>query len=320
MADISEQKIYEVMGLPIPEAGAQEQDPANPAAQTSEVETDEGAQVQDLADPADVDTDPSQNDSPEQGEAEEQGNQPLTPEQRRANAARRRQQEEQIRIDQAVRTAVEAEQEKAAANLKDIFTRAGLKNTITGQPISTMDEFNSWYQQFTAGRLQQEMKSGKMTPEVLNQAISAHPVVKKAEEVIRQSEAAQKQQEESSARAKIDAQIAEIHKLDPSINTVQDLLNMPNAKAFYAYAKKGYELKDAYYLANREQLQTAAADAAKQQALNNARGKEHLRATGNARGSGAVAVPKEDMAMFRHFNPNATEAEIQAFYNKFHNH
>ena len=319
MADVTEQKIYEAMGLPVPEAGAQVQDPADPAAQTSTVDTDEGAQGQELADPAAVETNPSPDD-PETDDPDGQGNKPLTPEQRKENAARRRQQEEQIRIDQAVRAAVTAEQEKAAANLKDIFARAGLRNTVTGQSISTLDEFNSWHQQFAAGRLQQEIKSGKLTPEGLEQAISAHPIVKKAEEVIRQSEAAQKQQDEAAARSKIDAQIAEIHKLDPGINTVQDLLNMPNAKAFYEYARKGYELKDAYYLANREQLQTAAADAAKQQALNNARGKEHLRATGNARGSGAIAVPKEDMAMFRHFNPNATEAEIQAFYNKFHNH
>ena len=55
-----------------------------------------------------------------------------------------------------------------------------------------------------------------------------------------------------------------------------------------------------------------------QQALNNARGKDHLRSTGNAQGSGALSVPAEEMAMFRLFNPNATEAEIQKFYNKHH--
>ena len=48
----------------------------------------------------------------------------------------------------------------------------------------------------------------------------------------------------------------------------------------------------------------------------NARSKDHLQATGNARGAGAVSVPKDEMAMYRLLNPNATEAQIQAHYNK----
>lgn len=105
--------------------------------------------------------------------------------------------------------------------------------------------------------------------------------------------------------------------MDPNIKDVKDLLHMPTAKAFYEYVNKGLSFKDAFYLANRESLENQRAEAAKQQAMNNSRSKDHLSATGaGARGTGAVSVPAAEMDMYRRFNPDATEAEIQAHYNK----
>lgn len=318
--DITEAKVYEAMGLPVPE-GAQAQEPADPADPAStQVQTEEGAQGQEVADPAEVQTDPTGEDASETGESQEEGRQSMPAEQRRQNAARRRQQEEQARTDAAVRAAVAAEKARNEALVKDLFARAGLRNTVTGQPITTMEEFDSYQQQFAAAKLQQDLQAGKLTAESLNQAISQHPMVKKAEEVIRSTEEARRQQETQAAQARIDAQIAEIHALDPKINTVKDLLNMPNYQVFYGYVNKGLSMTDAYYLANRQQLDAAKAEAAKQAALNNARGKDHLIAAGNARGSGAASVPADVMAMYRQFNPSASEAEIQANWNKYNSH
>ena len=61
------------------------------------------------------------------------------------------------------------------------------------------------------------------------------------------------------------------------------------------------------------------AEAAKQQAMRNASSKDHLKGSGHARGAGASPVPADEMALFRKFNPDATEAEIQAFYNNYKN-
>ena len=82
--------------------------------------------------------------------------------------------------------------------------------------------------------------------------------------------------------------------------------------------KKGNSFLDAYYLSHREEIAARQTQAARQQAQNLTRSKEHLTATG-VRGDGSAAVPAEDMAMFREFNPGATEAEIQACYNKYKN-
>ena len=318
MAEITEAKIYEALGLEQPNDGANGQEVADPAEEASAIDTATGANGQEVADPAPADTETLPDEGLEEAPNEDpaQDKQTMTPQQRRENAARRRQQEEKQRIDQAVSAAVAAEQQRSADMLKGLFAKAGLKNTFTGQPITTMDEFDSYQQQFAAAKLQQDLKAGTLTPEVLDQVISQHPTVKKAAEVLRTSEEAQKKQEEATARANIDAEVAKIHAMDPSITSVNDLLNMPNAKAFYEYARKGLPLSDAYYLVNREKLEAAKAEAIRQQALNNNRGKEHLHSTGNARGSGAVSVTAEQMAMFRLFNPNASEAEILNYYNK----
>lgn len=316
--DFDEAKVYEAMGLPVPE-GAQGQDFADPADPAStQIQTEDGAEEQAAVDPADPQADPTGEDPAQGEEGQEEGRPEQSIEQRRQNAARRRQQEEQARTDAAVRAAVAAEKARNEGLIKDLFTRAGLRNTVTGQPITTMEEFDSYQQQFAAAKLQQDLQAGTLSMDGLNLAISQHPVVKKAEEVIRSTEQAQKQQQAQAAQARVEAQIAEIHQLDPKISSVKDLLNMPNYPVFYKYVNDhGLSLTEAFRLANHQQLASANAAAAKQAALNNARGKDHLVAAGNARGSGAASVPADVMAMYRQFNPNASEAEIQANWNKY---
>ena len=124
------------------------------------------------------------------------------------------------------------------------------------------------------------------------------------------------QRRQAEAKARVDAELAEIHKMDPTINTVEDLLSMPSAKAFYDLVRKGNSFLDAFRLANFDRLQTARAEAARQQAMNNARGKDHLTGTGTPQGTGAATVPADEMRAFKLFNPTATEAEITAWYNK----
>ena len=156
-----------------------------------------------------------------------------------------------------------------------------------------------------------------LTPEILDQAISQHPVVQKAQQLVDQAEAEAKMRQQEHDRAVIANELAEIGKRDPSIQKVEDLLKIPEAKEFRDYVSKGYSFNDAHYLATRERREREAAEAVKQQALNNARSKDHLTGTSSARGAGAVSVPADVMALYRKFDPNASEAEIIAHYNKY---
>lgn len=326
MAEITEEQVFEAFGL-----GAQKQEPADPAEEPSETV---GEQVQEPADPAEggvktrggTQTEPTaEADEPENPEDDaeagaQEGKQPLTPEQRRENAARRRQQEltrQQAAVDQAVQAAVKQVQDKHNSEMQAFFATAGLKNTITGEPITNMEQFNAWNQQFQEARLQRELKAGKLTQEGLATAIGNHPAVKQAQQLVSQDAAAKQAQETAAAKEKIEGEIAEIHKLDESIGSLADLVKAPYWPQLYAMTKKGYSIKDAHFLLNHERLEQARMEAARQQTMNNTRGKNHMTGAATPRGGGSVSVPAADLEMFRQFNPGASDAEIQAYYNKY---
>lgn len=321
MPPITEAKLYEAFGLTPPEGqGAQEQETAAPAAEASQVETTQGAQEQEVAVPAVEETEPAATESADddgQEPAGEPEKQAMSQDERRANAARRRQQEQQAAIDKAVADAIRAEQGKTDAAIADIFVRAGLKNSFTGENITNMEQFNAWHQQAADAQLQRELKSGKLTAESLNQLIDQHPAVKQAQALVQQTAQAQKAQQAAADRAKIDGELAEIGKLNPEIKGVADLLNMPTAAQFKGYVDKGYSFLDAYKLANMDSMAEAKAQRAREAAQVNNRGKSHLESTGNSRGAGAAPVPSAQLALFRRLNPNATDAQIQKFYNNY---
>lgn len=324
MGGISEKQLYEAFGL-----GEQVQEVAEPAADTSLETSAQGAQEQEVAEPAqqeDIQNDTAvpaaQEDVQQDADTDEPDEQAdkvqLTPKQRRENAARRRQQEQQAAINQAVETALKAEREKHAAEISDIFAKAQVKNTITGERITSKEGFDKWYQQFSENKIQRDLKDGKLTKETLDQMISEHPVVKQAQTVIASQEQEQRRQQAENDRAMIAEELAKIAERDPSIKSVADLLKMPEAKEFREKVNRGYSFDDAHAIVTRARLEGQRIEAAKQQALNNARGKEHLRSTTAARGTGNISVPQDVMARFRQFNPDATPAEIQEYYNKYH--
>lgn len=323
--ELTEEKLFEAFGVSQRAQAEREQGGSDPAA---------GEDQQQAAQDTQAGQEPGQE---EQGGAEDQednqgtqtgeqaGQQPAqgqkdkpaqTPEERRENAARRRRQEQQAAIDRAVAQARQEEQQAAERRQQDFFAKAGLKNSFTGAPITNMEEFEAWKTAFDEARIQKELQAGKLTRESVDAMIAANPTVRRAEEIIRQSQEQAKAQAQRQAQERIDGELAEIHKLDPSINGVEDLLHMPNAKAFYDLVKKGNTFLDAFRLANFEQLAAAQADAARQQAMTNARGKDHLRGTGTQQGEGAPSIPPEEMEMFRRFNPKATEDQIRAYYQK----
>ena len=244
------------------------------------------------------------------------GKEPLSEQQRRENAARRRQQEQQAAIDSAVEAAKAAERERINAQTKSFFENAKITNNFTGQPITNMEEFMEWQTQHKKAQLEEGLKSGNLSAELLDQAISQHPVVQKAQEIIEKNTTDSAAAQAAAMEAKVKAEIAEITKLDPSIQSVADLKNMPNFQQFYELVGKNYSFIDAYRLVNFDRLTAQAAQAGLQQAAANARSKEHLQASGNSRGAGAAAVPAAEMAMYRLMNPGATDAQIQTHYNK----
>ena len=330
MAEMTEAKIYEALGLEMPapaDTGVNVQEPAEPVQpqnnDTSPIDGVNGKEITEPAEGDDVTTSGTQSEpEPEDMDPGQDGgagseNQPQSLEVRRANAARRRQQELTATVEAAVAAARQEEQAKAADAIKDLFAQAGMKNSITGQPITTMEELRDWQRQMRQAQLEKDLKAGKVTTEGLNQLIEDHPMVQKANEIHRQQEWLQSQQAQAEAKARIEGEITEIGKLDPNIRSVADLLNMPKAKEFYDYVSKGYSFLDSYRLAHFEEITRRNTDAARQQAKASARPKEHLTVTGNPRSQGAASVPADQMQLYRMLNPGVSEADIQKHFNNY---
>lgn len=326
----TEKDVFEAMGLTPPEeepgaqqepTGANEPGAAAPAAEettgtpegggagTEDGEGAEGAvtapEGQDGADGAD------NNDAGDaEGAKKEQ-----TPDERRAHAAARRRAEQQAAVDAALK----AQSEKMAAEWKAFFESAGLKNTITGEPITTKEQFDEWSKSFKQQKLESDLKAGKLTQESLNEAISENPVVKQAAEIVAAHEREQAAAEQEKMQRAIDEQIKKIHALEPEVNGVEDLLKLPESEEFYARVKSGMSFYDAYLISTRERREKALAEAARAQALTGQRGKDHLTGAAASRGAGGKVVTSEELASFRIFNPTATDEEIRTWIEKNRN-
>ena len=317
MAKLTEEKIFEAFGL-----GAKAQEPAAPASEGDPVDTGTGENAQEVAAPAEVDTPSEQPEAQPAADADDETgasgspeDKALTAEQRRANAARRRQQEQQAAIDRAVAEALEKERSDTAQVMGQFFAKAGLKNTFTGEAITSMEQYQAWEQQAAEKKLEADLKAGKLTMEGLGQAISNHPVIQQAQQLLDRENGAAAQRQ-AADNADIQRQIDAIHAIDPAISTVADLLKMPNYAQFKERVDRGYTFEDAYYLVNREKVEASRAEQTRQQALLNARGKEHLAPPNAARGTGALPVPADVMSLYRQLNPGMTEEQIVAHYNK----
>lgn len=321
---ITEAALYEAFNLEAPaQAGAE----APEATET--VAGADGAQDQAVAEPEQMETEPDGTEEPESdadsdggeepanGGEEPEGGKELTAQQRRANAARRRQAQQQEATQKAVQTALAAERQRQETELQNVLAQSGLVSTTTGQPITTLEQLREWSQEMANARIEGELKKGKLTREMLDEIVKSHPAVQQAQQVVQQAHVQQQEQQQAAERSRIEDQLAQIGKLNPQIKSLQDILAMDTAPAFRANVAKGMDFLDAYRLANMETMAEEKARRAATAAGNKSRGKEHLVASGNARGSGAASVPPAQMKLYRMMNPNMTEAQIAAHYNNY---
>ena len=318
--EITEEKLYAAFGLD-PNKGEKDPETAEQGAEQNEPE-EENVQAAETTEPenesgdADTGDDEPEDGDEGQSEAEEEESGEQTVEERRANAAKRRQAEQQAAIDAAVKKAMEERDEEHRKEMETFFQQAGLVNPFTKEAITDMEGFNAWRKEQDNRRLQNELQTGKLTRETLDQLIDEHPAVQAAREAQQRESQAAEQASQAEMEREVERQLSEIRKKDPSIKTVADLMNRPYSKEFYAAVQRGNNFLDAFYLATRDQEQAVTAEAARQSAMNNMNGKKHLRATGIGGKAGAT-VTAEERKMFKLFNPEASDADIQKYQNKY---
>ncbi len=306
--ELTEQAVYEAFGIEQPQAQAEE-----PGTETTQTE---GAQEQEIAEPADVEEDPAEEQETETQETETEGEtaekKELTPQQRHENAERRRQEERQRIIDDAKQEA----REEANKELELFFESLGLKNPYDGdKPIKTREEFRAYQKAFEQDKLQKDLASGELTPQTLEHAIRQLPQFQKMEQLLQQTEDNAREMQQKQFDEKISGELEQIRKWNPKIQTLGDILSMDTGAAFSKYVREnGLSYFDAYRLANAEEIRRIESVAAGQKAAVAAQSKAHLQST-KARGRGEVAVPADVQQYYRAFFPNATAAEISNMYN-----
>ena len=290
--------------------GAEGQEVAEPV-ENQEAPADAGAEGQEVAEPAEA-------DSQEQAVAEkaardqdglnkEQPAQSAEENARYAAARRKAEQERDAAIERA-RADAKAEAQRV---LDDAFRGSGLVNPYTKQPITSKAEFDAYKQAFEQDQRAKILKRSGMNEAQFDAFIQSIPEVRRAKE-------AETAANRARAEMKVEAQMAEIRKLNPNIQNVRDLAGMETYPQLYAMVQRGYDLADAYRLANFTELSKREAGAARQSAINAVKSKSHLAPVAERSGTAEIVVPEETKQLYRQLNPGVTDDEIKRHYAKSH--
>lgn len=298
--------LYEALGMEMPK-----EEPESENTQEAAEPAETGENEQEPAEPAAAEEPGAEDvdDTEQEPEKKEQ-----TKQERAENARRRRQKE----IDDAVKAAVAAERASSKQRLDAFFKQARMKNQHNGgSEILSLEDAEAWAQADRMARVQANLKKGQLTAEDMQALIEESPAVK----ALQESQSRQEQQAKEDSRQRfaksVETELAQIRKLNPKVQSLKDILAMDTGKQWAAYVQhNGMSYLDAYKLANYDQLVQMAQQAATAGAKVREQGKSHLKPD-TPRGQGAVEVPKRIKDNYRIFQPEMTDAEIEADYRKW---
>lgn len=253
----------------------------------------------------------------EPAEREERSREEQSREERARFAAQRRRAEREAELEQARAEARSAAREE----MNELIRSLGIRDPgDAGRRIESVEDLERYQRETQARSVASGLRQGSLPPEeleafVARQVAESEPV-KRLEQLARAEEARQRAAQAEQDRRLVAEQLQQIHAMDDSISTVDDLLKMENAGLFRDYVSRGLDFVDAFILANRGRLAERQRAAAQQQARNAQGAKGHLTPPA-ARGAGAAPVPPEELAVYRALNPGISDSEIQKHYNKF---
>lgn len=207
-----------------------------------------------------------------------------------------------------------AEAEKAAEiakKNKEMDTLiAGLGLTdANGAAITTKAQYDAYKKSRDDATKAENARKLGTTPEELDKIVEASPQMKAAKE--REAQFAKAETER-----RLNTELAEISKLDPTVKGFDDLAAQENFGDVLEKVQRGYSLVDAYKLANMEKLASSKAAAAKQKAMNSAASKAHMQPLGTNAGKAPIPVPEKTLEYYHRFCPGMSDEDIAKHYNK----
>lgn len=225
--------------------------------------------------------------------------QPQSPETNRAFAELRRRAEEA---------------ERKAAELNNLYAAqfGSYTNPETGEPIKSAEDYLNAMAAQERIKAREQLQQNNVDPELIDKLIANSPVVRQAQE-------ATAELNNFRAQRQIDEDLRKILAIDSRFSSLEELKADPSMMevAEYCTNHPGVRADEAYKIINFDRLSSSKVGAAKQAAINQVKGKNHLN-TGAALNvdDGLDDIPAEQLENYKEAFPGKSIKEIKALYNK----
>lgn len=189
----------------------------------------------------------------------------------------------------------------------------GMVNPYTGRPITTEAELAAYQQAFAAEEQERRLRESGIDRNILNEAISGHPVVQQANAMLHE----QQQRQANDFMAQEFAALLQEFP-DCGLKDARDLMGTPEGRETLNLWRSGpISLKTAYAATHLKEIQAKQSKAVRQGVMNEVNGRAHLTQT-NRGGQATGEMPAETMEQYRTFGIGKDDAERLEIWKRVH--
>lgn len=188
----------------------------------------------------------------------------------------------------------------------------GRVNPETNKPIRSEAEYIEALNAQQRVNATAQLTEKGIDPSLIENLLATNPTLMEAQRVIQE-------QQQKDAQAKVQEDIDNILKLDKTYADVDELIESDEFQKAVQMCQKtpNLRLTDAYKIVNFDNLRNEKVKAAKQAAINEAKGKGHLAGTPNTPvGKGSVEIPESQLSRWERMFPGKSRKDLNALYAK----
>ena len=212
------------------------------------------------------------------------------------------------------RRVAEANARKAQKSIDDEFVRrfGNLKNPETGQPIRSQADYLAALDAQERMKTRAQLQQQGVDPAILDNAIASSLA---NNPTIRQAEAVMAQARQEQIFGQIGNEVEILKQFDPNIKSLFDV--PPHVVDIVRRSNGNINLVDAYKIAFFGKVSESQQAAIQQNAINQAKGKQHLApVNGVSTPDEGAEIPEADLSWWKEAFPDDTSAQLRKRYNQ----
>ena len=212
------------------------------------------------------------------------------------------------------RRVAERNARQAQKAIDDEFVRrfGNFTNPETGQPIRSQADYLAALDAQDRVRTRNQLQQQGVDPSVLDNAIASSLA---NNPTIRQAEAVMAQARQEQIFGQIGNEVEILKQFDPNIKSIYDV--PPNVIDVVQRSNGIINLVDAYKIVNFGKVSESQQAAIQQNAINQAKGKQHLSpVNGVSTPEEGAEIPESELAFWKDAFPDKSKAELRKLYNK----